>query len=302
MDILASAGWRALGTDVGVFVHDPAALAEARRLVEQDLAALDLACSRFRADSELSRLNTAPGRWIHAGPLLLDAVDAGLRAARLTGGVVDPTIGRSLRLAGYDRDFDRLGAGGRRRVTFVAAAGWRVVELDRERSRIRVPAGVELDLGATAKALGADRSAARVAAELGCGVMVSLGGDIAVAGVPPVHGWPVRVTGDERDAGQWIALRAGGLATSSTTLRRWPTAAGTMHHILDPATGRPATGTWSTVSVTAGSCVDANTASTAAVVHGTGAPRWLSERRLPARLAAPGGHVVRVCDWPAQVA
>ena len=103
--------------------------------------------------------------------------------------------------------------------------GWRTVIVDADARTVRVARGVSLDLGATAKALAADRAAAAARHAAGCGVLVSFGGDISIAGPPPPGGWPVRVTDDHRsdaDApGQWITLRSGGLATSSTTIRRW---------------------------------------------------------------------------------
>jgi thiamine biosynthesis lipoprotein len=128
--------------------------------------------------------------------------------------------------------------------------------------------------------------------------LVNLGGDVATAGPAPVGGWRVRVTDDhaagDRAPGETVAITGGALATSSTTVRRW--AGG--HHIIDPATGRPAAAPWRTVSVAAATCVDANTASTAAVVLGDAAPAWLADRRLPARLCAQDGAVLRVAGWP----
>ena len=162
-----------------------------------------------------------------------------------------------------------------------------------------------LDLGATAKALAADHAAAAASASVEGGVLVSLGGDISIEGPPPEQGWQIRVTDDHRSEvtapGQWIALRAGGLATSSTTVRRWKTdldPAHPVHHLLDPATGRPAAGPWRTVSVTAASCLDANIASTAAIIRGDRSPEWLESLRLPARLVRLEGGVVHVAGWP----
>jgi thiamine biosynthesis lipoprotein len=166
-----------------------------------------------------------------------------------------------------------------------------------------VPAGVELDLGATAKAFAADQGAARAAAVVGGGILVSLGGDVAVAGTAPESGWPVLVTDDHAagpDApGETIGIATGGLATSSTTVRRWRRGDEVLHHIIDPAVGRPAATCWRTVSVAAASCVDANIASTASIIRGESAPRWLAERGLAARLVRVDGEVVRVGGWPA---
>jgi thiamine biosynthesis lipoprotein len=192
-------------------------------------------------------------------------------------------------------------------LTVRSVPGWRQVQFD-EQSRILVlPPGVRLDLGATAKAWAADRSAARLAAALGCGVLVSLGGDIAVAGETPPGGWRVRVqdvTGRPEDPpvgpSAVVAIRDGGLATSSTTARRWRRGGDVLHHILDPRTGLPAPPCWRTVSVAAASCADANTASTAAIIRGRDAPGWLTSLGLPARLVDEAGNVHTVAGWPAE--
>jgi thiamine biosynthesis lipoprotein len=133
-------------------------------------------------------------------------------------------------------------------------------------------------------------------------VLVSLGGDIAMAGAAPDGGWPVLVAEDHAapldGPGPVVRLNGGGLATSSTTVRRWRRGGAELHHIVDPATGLPAAGRWRTASVGAATCVDANAAATAAIVWGERAPAWLAERRLPARLVATDGAVVRVAGWP----
>jgi thiamine biosynthesis lipoprotein len=298
-----TARWPALGTKASVVVADRGALAAARAAVEAELAAVDLACSRFRPDSDLSRLNAGAGRPVRVGARLLDAIAVALRAAALTDGIVDPTIGRALLLAGYDRDFATL-AHARTRLVATRVEGWQAVSVDLARSEVRLPRGVRLDLGATAKALAADRAAAAAAAAApGVGVLVNLGGDIAVAGPAPSGGWAVRVADDHRappDApGQTLAINAGGLATSSTTVRRWGPDA---HHIIDPRTGLPAVSPWRTASVAAATCVDANVASTAAIVLGDDAPGWLEARGLPARLVDHEGGTLALAGWPRELA
>jgi FAD:protein FMN transferase len=301
----ASARWRAIGTTAEVFVTDESELPDARRILEDELEAIDLACSRFRDDSELARVNTSPGQWVDVSELFLEALHTALAAARATAGDVDPTVGRALRVAGYDRDFAELPAVRTGRVRFVPAPGWRLVQVDARRPAVRVPRGVELDFGATAKALAADRAARECARKLRGGVLVNLGGDLAVGGPPPAGGWTVRVT-DDHDAGfdapgQTISIVSGGLATSSVAVRRWQDGSpGTLHHILDPADGRPAAEFWRTVSVAAADCVAANIASTAAIVRGAGALPWLDSLRLPARLVGLDGVVARVSNWPAE--
>jgi thiamine biosynthesis lipoprotein len=296
--------FRALGTGCVVLVTDPSQLRAAVDEVQAELADVDLACSRFRPDSELERVNNNAGQAVHVSPLLVDAVLVALRAARLTDGDVDPTVGEAMRVLGYDRDFGALLKHGEAVATLVRVPGWHLVDVDEQHSTVRVPNGVRLDLGATAKALAADRAATRAAAVAGCGVLVSLGGDLAVAGPPPARGWEVRVTDDHASGpeadGQTILVQSGGLATSSTTVRRWARGGEDLHHVLDPRTGRPAEEVWRTVSVAAASCVDANIASTAAIIRGERAPRWLASLGLPARLVLPEGSVVRVGGWPAE--
>ncbi len=306
-DGLASVTFPALGTTATLVVSPPGHLLEARERLDLVLAAIDRAASRFRDDSELQAVNRGAGEPVAAGPMLLDALDTALRAARLTDGAVDPTIGTALRLLGYDRDFTAVARTGEPLTCVVRRVpGWRTVDINREAGTVRIPADVELDLGATAKAFAADRAAGDITEALGGGVLVSLGGDVAVGGVAPDGGWPVRVTDDHASGldapGQTIAIFAGGLATSSTTVRQWRRGDERLHHIVDPRTGRSAPSSWRTVSVTAATCVDANIASTAAVIRGDDAPRWLSERGLAARLVGVDGRVVHLGGWPADEA
>jgi FAD:protein FMN transferase len=300
----------AFGSVALVAVTDPARLAAAVDVVKRLVNEFDRACSRFRSDSELSAMNAAAGSAVRVGPVLLDAVNAALRAARLTGGDIDPTVGRALMALGYDRDFGELPAFGTRvsapRPSHVIGSvpGWRTVTVDPDESTIRVPAGVMLDLGATAKALAADRAATEAGEAARCGVLVSFGGDLAIAGPSPEEGWRIRVTDDHRSGvdapGQWISLQSGGLATSSTTVRRWQTALGPAHHVVDPSTGQPSDSVWRTVSVTAGSCLDANIAATAAIVRGEPAEAWLQTLGLPSRLVGIDGTVRHLAGWPAE--
>jgi FAD:protein FMN transferase len=294
----------AFGTVALVGVTDPACVSVARKEVVRVVDEFDRACSRFRPDSELSVLNASAGSAVTVGPVLLDAVNCALRAARLTAGDVDPTVGEALIALGYDRDFDEVVAEGRVAPSRPLAAipGWRTVTVDTERSTVRIATGVALDLGATAKALAADRAATAARAAARCGVLVSFGGDLAVAGPAPASGWRVRVTDDHRagvDApGQWISVRSGALATSSVAVRRWRTDAGVAHHLVDPASGRSVDSVWRTVSVTAASCLDANIASTAAIIRGSSAAAWLTELGLPSRLVRVDGTVCHLAEWP----
>ena len=340
------AAWRALGMLIQLGVTDPAALAQARGLLEDDLAALDLACSRFRPDSELVAVGNAARRaegpvTLPVSHLLAEAVGVSLRAAELTDGDVDPTVGGVMTALGYDRDFAQLESAatsttmdrcihpgvhndpssrqtssGQTSWRQTAAGtvgvrtipGWRSVSVDVAAAKLTVPAGAQLDLGATVKGWAADYSAAKIADRLGCGVLVSLGGDTAVAGPPPTEaGWPIRVQDttlpleDTPDGpSQVVSIRSGGLATSSTAARRWHHGGDVLHHILDPRTGLPAAPVWRTVSVAAATCADANTAATAAIIRGHRAPAWLASLNLPARLVSVDGAITTVANWPSR--
>jgi len=300
----ASVTFEALGGLAVVAVVEPPGLASAVQAVRHTVHEFDLACSRFRDDSEISAVNAAAGHPVQVSPLLLDAVLHALRAAQLTHGAVDPTVGGALVALGYDRDFAELpghpAAG--QTIEIVPVPGWRAVAVDHQAATIRVPKNVMLDLGATAKALAADRAAQAAHAAAECGVLVGLSGDISIAGPP--NPWRIRVTDDHRaraDApGQWITLRSGGLATSSTATRRWQRHGRVAHHLVDPATGDSVRSHWRTVSVCAATCLDANIASTAAIVRGVETLEWLQALRLPSRMVDVEDHVHHVAGWPVE--
>jgi thiamine biosynthesis lipoprotein len=297
-----SVSFGALGTTavVSAASHVDRAAAEVRT----ELAEIDRACSRFRDDSDLSRVNAAPGTWIRISPLLVTAIEVALRAAELTDGMVDPTLGGVMIRLGYDRDFGELPFDGEPVTpssTWTWTRDWRDVEVRHDSSEVRIPPGVSLDLGSTAKALAADRAASRAAGTVGAPVLVSLGGDVAVAGDAPDGGWPIGIAdhhASSPERGETVAIASGGLASSSTTARRWTRGGVTFHHLIDPRTGAPASEVWRTASVCAGTCVDANTASTASIVLGEDALGWLARQELPARLVRRSGVVERVAGWP----
>ncbi|RSD12060.1 FAD:protein FMN transferase [Amycolatopsis eburnea] len=359
-----STAFPALGTTAEVLVTDPARLSAAAELLHEELAAIDLACSRFRADSEISRLHEQAGKQVRVGALLAEALGVALRAARVSDGLVDPTVGSAVRELGYDRDFAEVAASApddgdsaatgqapgpgshaaarpdltaavkatlrasdARKVALTAfqvsrggpyvvappgepttvppvpAPGWHRVLFDPVQRLVVLPRGIRLDLGATAKALAADRAARRIHSVVGCGALVNLGGDLRAAGRGPDGGWQVALGDDHAGAvdrpDATVALhRDFALATSGTTRRRWRRGGRTVHHIVDPRTGDVPEARWRTVTVAAKSTVDANTAATAAIVLGSSAPDWLARRRLPARLVGVGGDVVTTAGWP----
>jgi thiamine biosynthesis lipoprotein len=285
--------WPIWSTTARIVVTDPAALPAARRVVDSVLAAVDAACNRFHAYSELRRLDLTQGRPTQVSPLLAELIDTALGAAALTD--VDPTIGIAMESLGYDRDLALVPAdGGALPVMVRRAPGWHQVRLHGQ--EVTVPVGVRLDLGAVGKAFAADLCAALVASSCGTGVLVSLGGDIATAGEGPAGGWRVLVADGPGQPATTVRLAAGmAMATSSTISRRWRRGGRLLHHILDPRTCLPVDPVWRTVSVVAPSCVDANTESTATLVRGLTAPGRLI---LPARFVAANGSVRTVGGWP----
>ncbi|GAA1903400.1 FAD:protein FMN transferase [Lapillicoccus jejuensis] len=322
----------AIGCHHRVHVTRAEALAEAGRVARALVDDLDRAASRFRADSEVRRiaaLAPLPGLatvTVRVSALLASCVAAALHAARLTDGLVDPTLGRAMERAGYDDDLESV----RRRAARPALAPaparsmataprtrpvrhaadlprlvlapleppvtWRDVVL---RGRVlTVPAGTLLDLGATAKAHAADLLAARLAEGLPGGFLVNLGGDVAVGGEVPPGGWEVGVRDAEGVVRQVVTTTGQGLATSSTRLRTWQVGAELRHHVLDPRTGDTAPTTWAQVSCAGATCVEANAASTAAIVLGEAAPAWLGAQGVPARLDGADGRVTTTHGWP----
>lgn len=304
----AARDWSLWSVTARLVVTEPTVLAEASGLVDACLAGVEQAASRFFPGSELSRLRPGPDGTVVVGPVLADLVGAALEAARETDGMVDPTLGDVLAGLGYDRDLallppadDAIRVVRSGEVVVRRSSTWRSLRLDGR--RLTLPAGVRLDLGATAKARAADRCAALVHDRLGTGVLVSLGGDVATAGPAPREGWQVTVQDLPADAPQQVGLTAGAaVATSSTARRTWQHDGRVVHHLLDPRTGAPVDGPWRCVTVVAPTCLRANTASTATLALGDTGLSWLARTGLPARLLGHDGGVVTTGGWPREVA
>lgn len=294
--------WPLWSTTARIVVADPGELDRARLIVDEHTRAVERACSRF-TDSELTRL-AGDGRPARVSALLGTLVSEALRAAERTGGDVDPTLGRSLSALGYDRDFTLVPRVGGRLTgpPPEPVPAWRRIRVEPDgpdAAWVTVPAGVRLDLGATAKAWCADRCAADVAGTCGTGVLVALGGDVATAGRGPDGGWDVLVQDGPDAPGETVRIAGGdAVATSSTTSRRWIRGGQVLHHVLDPRSATPADPVWDTVTVAAGTCLEANTLSTAAIVRGLEAVPWLRELGVPARLVSRSGRIVTAGRWP----
>jgi thiamine biosynthesis lipoprotein len=255
----------------------------------------EAALSRFRADSELSRLNARAGQIVRVSGVLWEVLQAALAAARRTGGLVTPTGLVALEAAGYDRTFAALPAAGS---AAVAPAGplpaWQAVRLLPRLQAVQVPAGVRLDFGGIAKGWAADRAARRLAAH--APALVDAGGDIRGSG-PRATGepWPIGA-GDPRDADRDLALltlRGGAVATSGRDYRRWQRGGVWQHHILDPRTGHPATTDVLSATVLAPTAVAAVSAAKAGLILGSGAGvAWLdAQPALAGLLVLDDGQV-----------
>jgi FAD:protein FMN transferase len=221
---VAAADKNALGTTARVVAWPPEQLARALGAVDRELIALDAQASRFRQDSEISQLNLSGNEQFFISDGLAEAIAAALASAYWTGGLVDPTVGQALVSWGYDRDFAALAPQGKLSSVPDPAPGYRSVHLDGR--LVCRGAGIVLDLGASAKGLGSDRAAQSALRAIGQpgGVLVSLGGDVAVAGQSPAGGWPILVTEDpgamDSSPTQEVRLTRGALATSSVMCRR----------------------------------------------------------------------------------
>ncbi len=288
--------WGMTGT---LATEQPAALDYASSRLWHWLGAIDAACNRFRHTSELSRLNDRPGETIGVSATLELAVRAALDAAAKTNGLCTPTVLSALAAWGYDRDYDEI----RGRddwtappATFVPATEG--VELDVDAHTIRLEPGCQLDLGASAKSLVVDLVANELA-DRG-GVVVEVGGDVAVRGRGPEGPWVIGISDTLRLGGDEprVAIAGGGVATSSLTSRTWRVAGEVVSHIIDPRSGAPASGPYATATVAAANCVTANAFATAALLWGEEAPYFIAQAGWSARLVRHDGAVVYVGGWP----
>jgi len=265
-----------MGVDVVVGGATPAELTATRAL----FAGHDARFSRFRADSELTAVNRAAADALIVSPTFARVLRVALTAAGRTHGLVDPTLDAAVEAAGYDRDFDRLRPDPRP-CGRPDPSRLRTVRLDGR--LLRRPPGLQLDLNGVVKALAVDEALALIR---GPG-FVAAGGDVAVRG-GVVVGLP---------GGETVRVLTGGVATSGSAKRRWRRGGREQHHLIDPATGRPAESCWAEVTVAAGSCLAADVAAKAAFLRSEEGPDWLDLLGLPGRFVARGGELVVNESW-----
>ncbi len=263
--------FHAMGTSVTVIAPDSAADEAARRTA--DLFETWEAClSRFRADSELSRLNAAEGQGIAVSPLLRGVLETALLAARATDGLFDPTLLRPLVAAGYDRTFEDVAADGPDdAVDPGSTGGWRLVTVDRSGGTVTLPAGAGIDVGGIAKGMAVDAAVAELEAAGISPVAVDAGGDLAVRGLPPGRRtWPIAIELPE-GRNRVVAIAGGALATSSVGRRRWVRGGQERNHLIDPRTAAPVASDGWSATVAADTCARAEVAAKVALLLGSGA-------------------------------
>jgi thiamine biosynthesis lipoprotein len=267
-------------------VRKPRSRDEAFAQVEDEFRRLEEIFTRFDPASELSRLNAAGG--LEVGDELLEVVALALEARERTNGRFDPTVHDALVAAGYDRTFAEVGAGDSRGDSAGRPAGGRV-DLDPIASRIELGTGVRLDLGGIAKGYAVDRACDVLTCRGPC--LVNAGGDLAVRGLPAAGVWAIAV---ETPLGELtLGLESGGLATSGCDRRRWRRNGKELHHLIDPATGRPADTDLLRITVAGESAVDAEVLATSLFLAGAErAEAEANELRIPCLLVAASGEVV----------
>lgn len=280
-----------MGTDARAIVvdGDPALLDD----IEAFLTMLENRWSRFRDDSDVSRLNRASGRWSAVSPATVTLVDTAVLAWAATAGRFDPTIHDALVAAGYDRSYRDLPTDTGRRPAPGAAPGCHDVMVDRDAGSVRLPPHVHLDPGGIGKGLAADLAVQAFASEAG-GLCIDIGGDLRVTGRSPrPDGWRVAL---DTPAGVHLRIHNGAVATSSTTHRTWTTAGEHRHHLIDPRTGLVATTELSSVTVVAGTGWWAEAAATAALLGPTldQAQAVLAARVERAVIVSRSGAVIEI--------
>ena len=279
--------FRAMGSEISLYAPDtdrtPAALAAVRSVFERE----EQRFSRFRGDSELTRVNEAAGRWTRVSPGFAALVTEALRRAGATGGRFDPAVLDAIVAAGYDRDFDEVIAGARGALRPARPCGrWREIEL--LEGEILLPDGVGLDLGGIAKGWTADL-AADAAVEAGLAwALVSAGGDLRIAGDAPEL--DLTVDDPSQGGGALAALRlaSGALATSTTVRRAWGDG---LHHVIDPMTGAPADAPLVQATVWAPTCAEAEVLATWALLTGPEAAAY-----VPGAFLTPEGDLLMSFD------
>ena len=268
---------------------------------ELEVARLEQCLSRFRPDSELSRLNRSAEERVVVSRTLALALDEAARLATATHGRFDPTVLDALEQAGYDRSFELLDLDALAATPQGPGApvpGFGLVELDLDGPTVRRPPGLHLDLGGVGKGLAADLVAEGLVAQGAGSALVAMGGDVRVAGEPPDGGWPVPVEDPRHGSADGRVLgvhhlHSGGLVTSTRRFRCWSRAGTPAHHLIDPATGRPSVSDLAAVIASAPRAGWAEGVAKAALVGGSSvAPALLARTGVRAVLVTIDGSLL----------
>jgi len=241
--------------------------------------------SRFRADSELSRLNRQAGNLVHVSQVMWQVAEEALRAAHDSNGIVVPTLLGALEAAGYDRSFEQVGDFSVSLAALCQPTLWREIETNPDTRSITLPLGCRLDFGGVAKGWAAHQAARRLS-KWG-GALVDAGGDIAISGpMSDQTPWPIAISDPfARTPEPLLLLQRGGIATSGRDYRRWKQNNQTKHHIIDPRTHQPAQTDVLTVTVVAPSLADAEIAAKTILILGSQAGlQWIENHPLLAAL------------------
>jgi thiamine biosynthesis lipoprotein len=237
-------------------------------LAERLAAEWEQTFSRFRPESEISRLNARAGQPVPVSELLYSAIEIALDGARLSGGLFDPTILPALIGLGYDRTFAEIADDGRPCVRPARAPGVAGIRLDPEHRVVTLPANTQIDLSGVVKGLYVDMLAG---SGRWTGGAISAGGDLRVWGDPPEGDrWLIGVedaNDPSRDAAH-LLLNRGAVATSGTNRRTWRRGGAMLHHLIDPRTGLPSESGIRMASVISATAIQAEIAATALIVGG----------------------------------
>lgn len=296
--------FRAMNTEIGVWLWSAAPTAKSILAeVEQLFADVESRLSRFRADSELCRLNACAGQGaVTVSPLLYRVLAQAQAAARQTDGVFDPTLLPQLRQAGYDRSFELLADASDDSPLLpdgTGRSGWREVSLDPANSTAELPAGVAIDLGGIGKGWTVDR-ASELLADWGPS-LVDAGGDMRASGIPGGESWPVALEDPFHPEQDLLTLTLNDCAVATSTIgkRNWQRNGQRFHHLIDPRTGQPSDSDLHTVTALAPSAMEAEVAAKTALLLGSAdGAAWLQEQENPAILIQRDGQRTTVGQLP----
>lgn len=273
--------FRAMGCQMLALMDAPdLRFADTLRPVPHWFAEWEQSLSRFRADSELNRLNANAGNPFQVSETLGRVIEQALIAARVSEGLVTPAVCDAVERAGYDRSFELLEPREARQVDSVAVTDWRAMQYDATTRMVRMPSSMRLDLGGVAKGWAADETARRLARN--APTLVDAGGDIALSG-PRANGdaWQIAIADPFHpdDDLEIMAVDAGGIATSGRDYRAWKIGERTLHHIIDPRTGEPAETDIISVTIVAPNTMLAEIAAKVVFILGSRQGiRWLDAR------------------------